>query len=189
MLSKSSKLIGDIDTVDIPVIGNQFNEKSLQKRSMKFSSTANKLTKEIGKKVLKFDSFDSSNIIVPKNYNFSNNILKLQKRCEKLKFILDNLAGLPNQTDLKDSYQSPDNAIIKNINKIHKILQDISIINIATSILKQDGSEHYLIKAVDKINDDLLDKEKQFIEICTNFLATASPPVSELRPNPPQKSV
>lgn len=189
LLSKSSKLMSDIETIDVPVIDNQFNEKSLQKRSVKLSLTADKLTKKIGKKVLKFDSFDSNNIIVPKNYNVSNNILKLEKRCEKLKFILDNLTRLPNQTQLKGSYQSPDNAVIKNFNKIHKILQDISSINIATSILKQAGSEHYLIKAVDKINNDLLDKEKQFIETCKNFLAASLPQIDELKPNTLQKSV
>jgi hypothetical protein len=72
-------------------------------------------------------------------------------------------------------YQSRDNgATIKNFYKIYKIIQDISCINIAIFILKQAGSEYYLIKAIDKINDDLLDKQKQFIEMCKNFLAIAS---------------
>ena len=190
LLSKSSKLISDIETIDMPIIGSQFNEKSLQKRSKKLSSTADKLINEIGKKVIKFDSYDSNNIIVPKNYSVSNNILKLQKRTERLKFILNNLTRLPNQDDLKDGYQNRNNnSVIKNFNNIHKILQDISSINIATSILKQAGSEHYLIKAVDKINGDLLDKQKQFIEMCKNFLASASPPINELKPNIPQKIV
>lgn len=189
LLSKSNKIIREIETIDIPIIDKQFNDKTLQKRSKKLFSTADKLTKDIGKKVIKFDSYDSNNIIVPKNYDVSDSILKLQKRCEKLKFILDNLTRLPLQADLRGGYQTSDNVIIKNFNKIQKILQEISSINTATSILKQAGSEHYLIKAVDKINDDLHDKQKQFIEICKNFLATVPPAVNELKSNsPPQKS-
>lgn len=186
LLSKSNKIIRDIETIDIPIIDGQFNDKALQKRSKKLSSSVDKLTKDIGKKVIKFDSYDSNNIIVPKNYDVSNNILKLQKRCEKLKFILDNLTRLPHHADLRGGgYQTNDNVIIKNFNKIHKILQEISSINTATSILKQAGSEHYLIKAVDKINDDLQDKQKQFIEICKNFLSTMPPAVNELKSNSP----
>ena len=190
LLSKSNKIIRDIETIDVPIIDRQFNDKTLQKRSKKLSSTVDKLTKDIGKKVIKFDSYDSNNIIVPKNYDVSNNILKLQKRCEKLKFILDNLTRFPYQTDLRGGYQTNNSALIKNFNRIHKILQEISRINTATSILKQAGSEHYLIKAVDKINDDLQDKQKQFIEICKNFLAMMPPTVKELKSNslpPPQK--
>ncbi len=190
LLSKSNKIIRDIETIDIPIIDRQFNDRALQKRFKKLSSSVDKLTKDIGKKVIKFDSYDSNNIIVPKNYDVSNNILKLQKRCEKLKFILDNLTRLPHQADLRGGgYQTNDNVIIKNFNKIYKILQEISSINTATSILKQAGSEHYLIKAVDKINDDLQDKQKQFIEICKNFLSTMPPAVNELKSNsPPQKN-
>jgi hypothetical protein len=192
LLSKSNKMIRDVETIDIPVIdNNQFNEKSLQKRSKKLSSTVDKLTKEIGKKVIKLDSYDSKNIIVPIDYDISNDILKLQKRCEKLKFILDTMTHLPNQTDMRGSgNQSSDNLVIKNFSKIHKILQDISSINIATSMLKQAGSEHYLNKALDKINDDLQDKQKQFIETCRIFLPATSPTtLNELKSNNPQKSV
>lgn len=189
LLSKSNKIIREIETIDIPLIDRQFNDKTLQKRSMKLSSTVDKLTEDIGKKVMKFDSYDSNNIIVPKNYDVSDRILKLQKRCEKLKFILENLTRLPHQADLRGGHQTSDNVIIKNFNKIHKILQEISSINTATSILKQAGSEHYLIKAIDKINDDLHDKQKQFIEISKNFLAAVPPAANELKPNsPPRKS-
>lgn len=169
LLSKSNGVIKTIESVDIPVIDLQFDDKSLQKRSTKLSNDVDELTKEIGKKVMKFDS---DNIIVSKNYDVSKNILKLQKRCEKLKHLLDTLTHLPHQENLKSDYQKSDNVVIKNCNKINRILQDINSINLATTLLKQAGSEHYLMKAVDKINDDLQSKQRQFIEICKHFSGT-----------------
>lgn len=180
LLSKSNSIIREIESVDIPVISDQFNDNSLQKRTKKLSSTVDKLTKEIGKKVMKFDS---DSIIVPKNYDVSKNILKLQKRCEKLKFLLDILTHLPQENGLRGDYQSGNNIVIKNSNKINIILQDISSINIATTLLKQAGSEHYLMRAVDKINEDLQDKQKQFMDMCKNFSTSKSPIANELKSN------
>lgn len=176
LLSKSNGVIKLIEPVDIPVIDLQFDDKSLQKGTKKLSNNVDKLTKEIGKKVMKLDS---ENIIVSKNYDVSKNILKLQKRCEKLSHILDTITHLPSQKDMKSDYQKGDNVVINNCNKINQILQDINSINLATSLLKQAGSEHYLTKAVDKINDDLQSKQRQFIEICKHFSQVNTPKVAE----------
>lgn len=176
LLSKSNGIIKSVESVDIPIIDLQFDDKLLQKRTKKLSDNVDKLTKEIGKKVMKFDS---ENIIVSKNYDVSKSIVKLQKRCEKLKHILDTLTNLPRQEDVKGDYQKNDNVVIKNCNKINRILQDIHSINLATVLLKQAGSEHYLTKAVDKINEELLNKQKQFIEICKHFSEVNTPNVVE----------
>lgn len=166
LLSKSNGLIKSIESLDIPFMDLQLDDKYLQKRTKKLTNSVDKLTKDIGKKVMKLDS---ENIIVSTNYDVSKNILKLQKRCEKLKHILDTLTHLPRQDDIKSDYQKSDHVVIKNCNKIYRILQDINSINLATILLKQAGSEYYLTKAVDKINDDLQSKQRQFIEICKHF--------------------
>ena len=167
LLSESNSIIQKIESVNLPVIDTQFDDKSLHKRTKKLSANVDKLTRGIGKKVMKFDS---DNIIVPKNNNVSKNIFKLQKRCEKLKLTLDTLTHLPQQSDIRDGgYQNTENVVIKNCNKIHRLLQDINSINYATSLLKQAGSEHYMMKAVDKINDDLREKQRQFLDMCKHF--------------------
>jgi hypothetical protein len=175
LLSKSNNIIQKIESVNLPVMDIQFDDKSLHKRTKKLSSNVDKLTKGIGKKVMKFDT---DNIIVPKNNSVSKNVFKLQKRCEKLKLTLDTLTHLPQQSDIRGGgYQNNDNVVIKNCNKIHRILQDINSINLATSLLKQAGSEHYLMKAVDKINDDLQEKQRQFIDMCKHFSEAKTIPV------------
>ena len=78
-------------------------------------------------------------------------------------------------------YLNSDNIVIKNCNKINRILQDINSINFATRLLKQTGSEHYLIEAVDKINDELQNKQRQFIEICKHFSEINTPSVPETK--------
>lgn len=178
LISKSNSIINIIELVEIPIIELQLDDKSLQKRTKKLSNNIEKLTKEIGRKVVKFDS---DNIIVSKNYDVAKNILKFQKRCEKLNYLLDTVTHLLPQDNTRNSYQNSDNIVIKNCNKINKILQDINSINFATRLLKQAGSEHYLIKAVDKINDDLLNKQRQFIEICKHFSEIKTPSVSETK--------
>lgn len=133
--------------------------------------------------------FDTDNIIVPKNNNVTKNISKLQKRCEKLKLTLDTLTHLPHQSNIRrGGYQNTDTVVIKNCNKIHRILQDINSINFATSLLKQAGSEHYLMKAVDKINDDLQEKQRQFIDMCKHFSETKTVPVNETKVNTQPKN-
>ena len=167
LLSKSNSIIQKIESVNLPIIDIQFDDRSLHKRTKKLSANVDKLTRGIGKKVMKFDS---DNIIVPKNNNVSKNIFKLQKRCEKLKLTLDTFTHLPQQSDIRDGgYQNTENVVIKNCNKVHQILQDINSINYATSLLKQTGSEHYMMKAFDKINDDLQEKQRQFIIMCKHF--------------------
>ena len=100
LISKSSGVINRIESLEIPVLELQFDDKSLQRRAKKLSNNIEKLTKEIGRKVVKFDS---DNTIVSKNYDVSKNILKLQKRCEKLKYLLDTVTHLPQQDDSRNS--------------------------------------------------------------------------------------
>ena len=176
LLSKSNDVIQKIESVNLPIIDAQFDDKSLHKRTKKLTSNVDKITKGIGKRVMKFDR---DNIIVLKNNNVSKYIYKLQKRCEKLKLILDTLTHLPQQSDIRGGYQNIDNVVIKNCNKIHRILQDINSINFATSLLKQAGSEHYLMKAVDKINDNLQDKQREFIDMCKHFSENLTFPVNK----------
>lgn len=185
LLSKSNNIVQKVESVNLPIIDAQFDDKSLHKRTKKLSSNVDKLTKGIGKKVMKFDTGD---IIVPNNNNVSKNIFKLQKRCEKLKLILDTLTHLPQQSDIRGGYQNTDNVVIKNCNKIHRILQDINSINFATRLLKQAGSEHYLMKAVDKINDDLQDNQREFIDICKHFSESKTIPVNETKVDAPPKN-
>ena len=121
LLSESNSIIQKIESVNLPIIDMQFDDRSLHKRTKKLSANVDKLTRGIGKKVMKFDS---DNIIVPKNNNVSKNIFKLQKRCEKLKLTLDTLTHLPQQSDIKGrGYQNTDNVVIKNFNKVHRILR------------------------------------------------------------------
>ncbi|MGZ5511736.1 MAG: hypothetical protein ACXWFC_14870 [Nitrososphaeraceae archaeon] len=187
LLSKSANIIQKIESVNLPIIDTQFDDKSLHKRTKKLSSNVDKLTKGIGKKVVKFDS---DTIIVPKKNNVAKNMFKLQKRCEKLKLTLDTLTHLPQQSDIRGGgYQNTDNVVIKNCNKIHRILQDINSINFATSLLKQAGSEHYLMKAVDKINDDLQEKQRQFITMCKHFSDNKTLPGNETKVDASPKNV
>jgi hypothetical protein len=178
LLSKSNNIIQKIESVNLPIIDMPLMT-NLYIKEQKLSSNVDKLTKGIGKRVMKFDT---DNIIVPKNNNVSKNIFKLQKRCEKLKLTLDTLTHLPQQSDIRGGgYQNTDNVVIKNCNKVHRILQDINSINYATSLLRQAGSEHYLMKAVDKINDDLQEKQRQFIDMCKHFSETKTSPVNETK--------
>ena len=187
LLSESNSIIQKIESVNLPIIDMQFDDRSLHKRTKKLSANVDKLTRGIGKKVMKFDS---DNIIVPKNNNVSKNIFKLQKRCEKLKLTLDILTHLPQQSDIRDGgYQNTENVVIKNCNKIHRLLQDINSINYATSLLKQAGSEHYMMKAVDKVNDDLQEKQRQFIDMCKHFSENKTASVNDTKIDTQPKNV
>ena len=68
LLSKSNSIIQKIESVNLPIIDMQFDDRSLHKRTKKLSANVDKLTRGIGKKAMKFDS---DNIIVPKKNNVS----------------------------------------------------------------------------------------------------------------------
>ena len=117
-------------------------------------------------------------------------MFKLQKRGEKLKLTLDTLTHLQQQSDIGDGgYQNTENVVIKNCNKIHRLLQDINSINYATSLLKQAGSEHYMMKAVDKINDNLQEKQRQFIDMCKHFSENKTASVNDTKIDTQPKNV
>lgn len=123
-----------------------------------------KLTTGIEKKV---------NLISLNNNNNNNNITlkkinRLQKNIEKLQIILDILSNSKEQVQNKNFNKHNKNAIAitNELGKVHQVLENINNNKKAIKILKQGDSKHYLVNLTNKMNKDLMDKQKQFMDIC-----------------------
>ena len=113
-------------------------------------------------------------IIVSDN-TLDNNALRKTNRflkmLEKLHLTLDILSNSKEQSDNKVPNQQINKAITvaKDLEKVQQVLQDINNTNNALKILKKPGSEQYIVELANKLNKDLQNKQKQFVNMCRDL--------------------
>ncbi len=163
LLAKANKIIFDFNSLQITPFDDKINSISLQKRIKKFNQKVNKLTKKIQKEIKTI----GSNNFDDKGNSIFRNINKLENNVEKLQIILSISPNNRDQSENKSINQQVKNSegIIKNLDKVQQLLQDINNTNLAIKFLKKGGSEQYLVDLANKINKDLQNKEKQFIDM------------------------
>ncbi len=59
--------------------------------------------------------------------------------------------------------------VVKDLEKIQHLLNDINNSNNALKLLKQGNSENYSVDIINKINKDLQNKQMQFIDKCKHL--------------------
>jgi ribosomal protein L7Ae-like RNA K-turn-binding protein len=55
------------------------------------------------------------------------------------------------------------------LEKVQQVLQDIDDTNNALKLLKKAGSEQYIVELANKLNKDLQNKQKQFVNMCRDL--------------------
>ncbi len=165
LLSKANKIIFDFNSLQLTSFDGNFSSFSMQNRTKKFNLRINRLTKKLENKI---------RIIVSDN-TLDNNAMRktnrLQKMLEKLQLTLDILSNSKEQSDNKIPNQQINKGItvVKDLEKVQQILQDINNTNNALKLLKKAGSEQYVVELANKLNKDLQNKQKQFINICRDL--------------------
>jgi hypothetical protein len=167
LLAKANKIIFDLNSIQITPFKNEFNNISIQKKTKKFNQKVDKSTKGLEKSI----RIITSNSIGDKNDGILRKISRLQKNFEKLQLILNISSNSKDQIENKISNQYNKNGlvIVKDLEKVQQVLQDIDNTNNAIKLLKQGGSEQYLVDLSIKIKNDLQNKEKQFIDMCKHL--------------------
>ncbi len=162
LLSKSNKIIFDFNSLQLTSFDSKFSSFSIQKRTKKFNLRLDHLTKKLENKI---------RIIVSDN-TLDNNALRKTNRflqmLEKLQLTLDILSNSKEQSDNKVPNQQSNKAITvaKDLEKVQQVLQDINNTNNALKLLKKAGSEQYIVELANKLNKDLENKQKQFVNMC-----------------------
>ena len=165
LLSKANKIIFDFNSLQLTSFDSKFSSFSIQKRTKKFNLRLDCLTKKLENKI---------RIIVSDN-TFDNNALRKTKRflkmLEKLQLTLDILSNSKEQSDNKVPNQQINKAITvaKDLEKVQQVLQDINNTNNALKLLKKAGSEQYIVELANKLNKDLQNKQKQFVNMCRDL--------------------
>ena len=162
LLSKANKIIFDFNSLQLTSFDSKFSSFSIQKRTKKFNLRLDCLTKKLENKI---------RIIVSDN-TLDNNALRKTKRflkmLEKLQLTLDILSNSKEQSDNKVPNQQSNKAITvaKDLEKVQQVLQHINNTNSALKLLKKAGSEQYIVELANKLNKDLQNKQKQFVNMC-----------------------
>ena len=156
----------------MPSFTDKINNISLQKRKEKFNQKIDRLTKEIEKKI----RIITSNGIDDK-VDTLRKIKLLTKNLEKLQLILDMLLNNKEQIENKSNNQYIKNAgvVVKDLEKVQQLLYDIDNSNNALKLLKQGNPENYSVDFINKINKDLQNKQKQFIDKCKHLPEVTKP--------------
>ncbi len=165
LLSKANKIIFDFNSLQLTSFDSKFSSFSIQKRTKKFILRLDRLTKKLENKI---------RIIVSDN-TLDNNALRKTNRflkmLEKLQLTLDILSNSKEQSDNKVPNQQSNKAITvaKDLEKVQQVLQDINNTNNALKLLKKAGSEQYIVELANKLNKDLENKQKQFVNMCRDL--------------------
>ena len=165
LLSKANKIIFDFNSLQLTSFDSKFSSFSIQKRTKKFNLRLDRLTKKLENKI---------RIIVSDN-TLDNNALRKTNRflkmLEKLQLTLDILSNSKEQSDNKVPNQQSNKAITvaKDLEKVQQVLQDINNTNNALKLLKKAGSEQYIVELANKLNKDLENKQKQFVNMCRDL--------------------
>ena len=165
LLSKANKIIFDFNSLQLTSFDSKFSSFSIQKRTKKFNLRLDRLTKKLENKI---------RIIVSDN-TLDNNALRKTNRflkmLEKLHLTLDILSNSKEQSDNKVPNQQINKAITvaKDLEKVQQVLQDINNTNNALKLLKKAGSEQYIVELANKLNKDLQNKQKQFVNMCRDL--------------------
>ena len=171
-MAKSNKILFELHYIKIPPFNDKFINSLVSKKTKKIVQTIYKLTKAIEKQI---------NIIASNNINDENivlkKIIKLQKKLEKLQFILNiSLNNDKQNSEISTSYNKNKIDIVKKLEKAKQILQDISNSNNALKLLKKGDPENQITRSAKKMHEEMRSKQIQFAEMCKQAIDVKNTP-------------
>jgi hypothetical protein len=159
LISKANKIIFDINSIQLPVFDESLNHIPLENIIKKLNKKIDKAITKVEKKISTIASNSKTdNLVAQKKTK------KIQKNLDKLKALLEITKTNNTGKDKTNNHIKNFDAIVNDLDKVQILLDNINNNNNILKILKQGNSENYAVNIANNINQELQNKQSQFIE-------------------------